>query len=342
MAARPLELGRDQIVAFRRRVGALDERLPPGADSLRRAAWAGLADSMPRAALHSIHARVAGTGPATWEDETLVQLWGPRFADYVVAAQDLAPFSLGRLPENSSGRTRAFDTAARLHTFLDGRRMPFGDAGHAMDVPPNSLRYAAATGTVVLRWDGAHQPVVWTVPPPTMTAIDARLELARRFLHIFGPTTPRAFVRWGGLGAPAALGAFEALASRGELMAVRTPLGEAWILADDEASFGEPPSEPAAARLLPSGDAYYLLWGHDRSLLVPEADRRAALWTSRVWPGALLVGGEITGTWRRSGGTISIDPWRPLTTVEREAIEAEARSLPLPGLARPATVRWAP
>jgi hypothetical protein len=37
---------------------ALDERLRPGPDSLRRAAWAGLQDSMPRAALLSIHARV--------------------------------------------------------------------------------------------------------------------------------------------------------------------------------------------------------------------------------------------------------------------------------------------
>src|SRR5918996_2881393 len=74
-----LELTRSQILAFRRHVGALDERLPPGSRSLRRAAWAGLQDSMPRAALLSIHARVRGTAPSTWEDPSLVQLWGPRF-----------------------------------------------------------------------------------------------------------------------------------------------------------------------------------------------------------------------------------------------------------------------
>jgi hypothetical protein len=55
---------------------------------------------MPRAALLSIHARVAGTGPTTWEDPSLVQLWGPRFSVYVVAARDLAVFSLGRLPDD--------------------------------------------------------------------------------------------------------------------------------------------------------------------------------------------------------------------------------------------------
>ena len=52
-----LNLTRPQILAFRRHVGALDERLPRGRRSLRRAAWAGLQDSMPRAALLSIHAR---------------------------------------------------------------------------------------------------------------------------------------------------------------------------------------------------------------------------------------------------------------------------------------------
>jgi hypothetical protein len=102
-----LDLRRSQILGFRRRVGALDQRLPPGRRSLRRAAWAGLQDSMPRAALHSIHARVVGTEPSTWEDPSLVQLWGPRYSAYVVAAADLAIFSLGRLPDDAAGRRRA-------------------------------------------------------------------------------------------------------------------------------------------------------------------------------------------------------------------------------------------
>ena len=99
-----LDLTRPQILAYRRSVQALDERLPAGADSLRQAAWAGLQDSMPRAALLSIHARVEGTEPSTWEDASLVQLWGPRFSAYVVAARDLAVFSLGRLPDDARGR----------------------------------------------------------------------------------------------------------------------------------------------------------------------------------------------------------------------------------------------
>src|SRR3989337_158975 len=72
-----LELTRSQILAFRRRAAALDERLRRGRRALRRAAWAGLQDSMPRAALLSIHARMAGTEAASWEDPSLVQVWGP-------------------------------------------------------------------------------------------------------------------------------------------------------------------------------------------------------------------------------------------------------------------------
>src|SRR5687768_16413669 len=99
-----LDLTRSQILAFRRHVGALDERLPAGPRSLRRASWAGLQDSMPRAALLSIHARVEGTGPSIWEDPSLVQLWGPRFSTYVVPARDRALFSLGRLPDDTRRR----------------------------------------------------------------------------------------------------------------------------------------------------------------------------------------------------------------------------------------------
>jgi hypothetical protein len=125
--------------------------------------------------------------------------------------------------------------------------------------------------------------------------------------------------------------AFAALS--GKLAPVHTPLGDAWILADDEAAFRQSSSsKPAPARLLPSGDAYFLLWDVDRELLVPDAKRRTELWTTRVWPGALLVNGEIAGIWRRSAANISIDVWRPLSPAEWEAVEAETTTLPLPGL----------
>ncbi|NJO13356.1 MAG: winged helix DNA-binding domain-containing protein [Gammaproteobacteria bacterium] len=293
---------------------------------------------MPRAALLSIHARVAGVRPATWEHSSLVQLWGPRFNAYVVAAKDLAVFSLGRLPENVQGRMRAYDTANRLHAVLDGQRLPFGQAGRALGVVPNSLRYATATGRVLMRWDGARQPVIWTVPAPSVDPQHARLELARRYLHSFGPTTAIAFADWAGVRLPEAHAAFESLSR--ELLAVRTR----WVMLGywpmTRRSFEQSRGPQHRARLLPSGDTYYLLWGPDRSLLVPDSKHRAKLWTARVWPGALLIKGEIAGVWRRAGGEVSIEAWRRLSIVEREAAESEALTLPLPDLDAPIAVRW--
>jgi hypothetical protein len=340
MTVTRLDLTRQQILAFRRHAGALDERLPHGQDSLRRAAWAGLQDSMPRAALLSIHARVAGTGPSTWQDPSLVQLWGPRYSVFVVAARDLAVFSLGTRSDDAKGRQRADDLAARLHAVLGGASMTYGEAGRALGVHPNRLRYAAETGTVLIRWEGARQPVVWTVPPPEVDPRDARLELARRYLHVYGPTTPEAFARWAGIGPRYGAAAFDALT--GELTPVRTPVGDAWSLTADEAVLraAPGPGPVAPARLLPSGDSYLLLQGTDRDLLVPDTDRRAALWTPRVWPGGLLIEGEVAGTWRRANALMTVQPWRPLSSAERDAVAAEAESLPIPGLDRRIAIRW--
>ena len=338
MGASTLSLSRSQILAFRRQIGSLDERLPRGSRSLRRAAWAGLQDSMPRAALLSIHARVEGAHPSIWEDPSLVQVWGPRFSTYVVPARDHAVFTLGRLPEDGPGRQRAEDVAARLYAFLDGRRLGDGEVGRALGVNSNLFRYAAPTGTILIRWEGARQPTIWTVPRPEVDPLAARRELARRFLHVFGPTTPASFATWAGIGSVEAGAAFDSL--KRSITAVRTPIGEAWILTRDEPAFRAPAGPVAAARLLPSGDAYYLLQGSDRELLVPDARRRGELWTSRVWPGAVLVAGDIVGTWRRAQANLTISPWVRLGRAKREAVEAEAQTLPLPGVEGRIAVRW--
>jgi Winged helix DNA-binding domain len=337
MPRTPLDLTRAQILAFRRRASALDERLPRGARSLRQAAWAGLTDSVPRAALLSIHARVEGTKQSSWEDPSLVQVWGPRFSIYVVPARDRAVFTLGRFPDAEHRRRRAEDMAARVHAFLAGRRLKDNDVQHALGVG-NAIKYAAPTGTLLLRWDGARTPEIWTVPRPKVEPLEARRELVRRYLHILGPATPEDFATWAGVQDARARATFDELGTA--LTPVRTPIGDAWILRHDEPAFREPQGRPAAARLLPSGDTYYLFWGAGRELLVPDAARRGELWTSRVWPGAVLVDGEIVGTWRRAKAELSVRSWRRLTRAERDAVEAEARSLPLPRVETEIAVRW--
>jgi len=336
---RRLPLTRAQVLAFRRRVGGLDRRLPAGAKSLRLAAWAGLQDSMPRAALLSIHARVEGIGPGSWEGPSLVQVWGPRFSAYVISEQDRALFTLGRLPDDPARRSEFQDLADRIEAFLDGRRMDCREVGRGLGRHPVSLRYAAPTGRVLIRWDGARQPIIWTVPSPEIDPFDARLELARRYLHVFGSGTSESFAEWAGIKPPRGRAAFDALA--GSLTPVRTPGGDGWILSADEEAFRSPvDGQPAAARLLPSGDTYFLLQGADREVLVRDAARRAELWTPRVWPGAVVVAGEVAGTWRRAGAVVTVEPWRRLSRTSRDAVEREAQSFPLPGVQGDVRARW--
>jgi hypothetical protein len=291
---------------------------------------------MPRAALLSIHARVEGTEPSTWEDPSLVQFWGPRYNSYVVAARDLAVFSLGR-PDDVKGRQLAEDLAVRLHALLGGTRMNYGEAGRALGVHPNALRYAAPTGRVMIRWDGRaaadhlDRPATRSRsergPTRARTSVPARLRPRRaRGVRLVGGDIRAGRRR-----------PFGAL--RRSLTPVRTPIGDAWILSRDEPALRRTVGPAAAARLLPSGDTYFLFQGADRELLVADPDRRRALWTPRVWPGGLLVGGEVVGTWRRVHGTVTVQTWRRLSRPVRDAVEAEAQSLPLPGISE-ILVRW--
>jgi hypothetical protein len=59
-----------------------------------------------------------------------------------------------------------------------------------------------------------------------------------------------------------------------------------------------------------------------------------------VWPGALLVAGKVAGTWRRAGRTVTIQAWQRLSRAAREAVVAEAESLPLPDIGGRIVVHW--
>lgn len=293
---------------------------------------------MPRAALLSLHARVGGIGPDVLAEPALVQVWGPRFNVYAVAADDAPIFTSSRMPHRGPRVDRALETIERLEGLLGDSRMDCREAGKALGDHPNSLRYGTLTGRLRIEWDGARQPTIWLVDAPEIEPAEARRELARRHLHVMGPSTHQAFADWAGIEPAIASTVFEDL--RPELVSVVTPIGEAWMLASDEADVRAAPAPPAPARLLPSGDAFWLCWGDERSLLVPHAAHRDLLWTPRVWPGALLVDGDVAGVWRRSKGKVTIEPWRRLTAAERTAVEAEAESFPLPESDLPVTVEW--
>jgi hypothetical protein len=54
----------------------------------------------------------------------------------------------------------------------------------------------------------------------------------------------------------------------------------------------------------------------------------------------VLVAGELAGTWRRAGAVVTVETWGRLSRAERESVEAEAASMPLPGINQQIVVRW--
>ncbi|WP_158849150.1 DNA glycosylase AlkZ-like family protein [Saccharothrix deserti] len=87
----------------------------------------------------------------------------------------------------------------------------------------------------------------------------------------------------------------------------------AWLPADRIEAFENPP-EPEVVRLLPPLDPY--LNARDRDLLVPDKAHQKEVWRILGRRGALLVDGEILGTWQaKVNGSrldVKISPFVPL------------------------------
>jgi Winged helix DNA-binding domain len=82
-------------------------------------------------------------------------------------------------------------------------------------------------------------------------------------------------------------------------------------------------------RLLGPFDLF--LQGRDRETLVPSAAHRKALWPTLGRPGAVLVDGEVLGTWRpRASGDrlrVLVDRWVPWDPAVEDAVHAQGERL---------------
>ena len=117
-------------------------------------------------------------------------------------------------------------------------------------------------------------------------------QLARRFLHAYGPARPRLLAEWAGIARSHA----DALWERaGDLAEVDLDGRKAWVLAEDAAALADPP-RARGARLLPNLDP--LAGGRDREVLVPEDRVRKQIWKVLGGPGLVLVDGEVAAVWR--------------------------------------------
>jgi hypothetical protein len=328
---------REQIMRFRALASHLDEKLPP--QSFAKAAWAGLQDSVPRGGVIALHARVSGTRPDSWEDPSVVQIWFRGGADYIVPRADAGIFTLGSFPRDPERGKRLERLADQIHRLTDGRTVPVREIqARLRDTGPFAVRNSALTGRVHIRWDASN---IWIIPVerPDVDVEDARRELARRFLHWFGPATKAGFTRWAGVSPRDASETWKQIEDR--LVPVEVEGEQRFMLAADADVLAD--AEPIrGVRLLPADDPFTKV---DKKLLVPDAKRRTIVLppageSPGYIPGAVLVDGEIVGAWQRQQRKVTIHPFSRLSSQVREAIEQDALTFPIAGSTAP-TVSWA-
>lgn len=303
---------REQAIAYRLQVNNLVERLPAG--SHEEAAYVGLQDTAPRDALLGLHARMTGSSPADWEHPSLIQTYSPRAAVYVLPARDFGVFTLGRMPLDS----RWIDVLAeQVCETLGGQERRRGAGIHG-------LREACASGRIAVRWDTTS---LWVreVPRPAIDVDEARLELCRRHVHCFGPTTAKVFAWWAGMSPADARVVWHAVAD--ELVEVDFDGAPGWVLRDDADRLLSADA-PRGVRLLAAPDLR--LFGRDRDgRFIAPGLRALTAAADSFHPNGLLVDGRIVGAWGRKGGRVDVVLSEELKRAQYDDLCAEVASLPV-------------
>ena len=326
-----LRVTRAQILAFRRAVQALDARLPAGKASLRQAACGRPAGQHARAALLSLHARVEGTTATTWETPPLAQIWGPRYSAYVVDERDAPAFTLGRLPDTGPKRRLAESLTGRLAQVLGDTRMTQSAAARALDEPPNRLRYAARSRDACASGGTGQgsRRCGWR-----RRLGSGRRGAARSRAPLSARLRPRDRGRIRRVGRPHVAGRRSGVRRAGNVAGPgRHAAWRRMDPGDDEPLLRRPPATPARARFLPSGDTWFLFQrpGESGAARRERGTAQPPLDVARLAWRAARRRRHRRHVAPRGTAVLTIETWRRLSRPERQAVEAEAASLPLPG-----------
>lgn len=171
-------------------------------------------------------------------------------------------------------------------------------------------------------------PKLWAVPRETK----GFTELLLAYLRLHGPAGPSEVAAY--FGAPVT----EIKQIWPEDLAEVTVGGKrAWLPPDRLATLANPP-DPDVVRLLPPLDPY--LQARDRDLLVPDKGSQKEVWRILGRRGAIMVDGEITGTWQaKAAGKRLAVTLNPFGEPPPDAVEEEAHRLATTRGLTSATVR---
>lgn len=347
---------RGQVLAFRVRAQQLDRATGDVGET--RVLDLGVQDTGPDGGLWALANR--GVDVSALSGRELVTLWTVRGAPHVYRREDVpgvaaavAPYSAADAAKrihDAAKPLRAAGTdalsalaavAAAMRTVVTGP-MVKGEVSSrvaaVMDEPylrqcrpcrsihlyEMPFRLAALRAGLELR-AGTSPPVLEPIPGfAPADEVPDRLDLVRGYLRLLGPATPQQVADF--LDAPV-----REVRSRWPDDAVEVDVeGERrWLLGADVDVLAESGSASGPARLLGPYDLF--LQARDRSLLVEDAVRAATLWPVLGRPGAVLLDGDLAGTWRarKSGSalTVEVTPWRPVPPAASAALEEQAERL---------------
>ena len=214
------------------------------------------------------------------------------------------------------------EVSARVTAVMDPPYLLFCrpcEATHLYEMP---FRLAALRAGLELQ-AGTSPPVLQPVEGfARAPRAHERHDLVRAYLRLLGPATPKDVAAY--LDAPVT-----DVRARWPSDAVEVSVdGERrWILAADQDRLAA--AEARTTRLLGPYDLF--LQARDRSLLVGDPARAKTLWPVLGRPGAVLVDGEIAGTWRpRASGSrlkLQVELWSKTSAALRSSITEQAERL---------------
>ena len=164
----------------------------------------------------------------------------------------------------------------------------------------------------------------------SMPELDAKAELALRYLKGFGPASLNDFAYWTGMRVGDARPIFESLSESIVEVEITGQKRKAYILEEDASNLQGLGGIPPHARLLPQFDALTL--GHKDKTRFIDPSVKSKIFRPRANVAAtILLYGMIAGVWKmrkeRKNWRLELSPFRNLDEEEEETVEAEIERL---------------
>ncbi len=302
----------------------------------------------------SVRVRTAGLTSCSVDeartlDRSVVRTWAMRGTLHLMASADvrwmlslLGPVMIRKSSRRLGELGLAGDDGAKAVAALRGALESYGPMTRAeiadrlsgLDVPVEGqgvyhlVRLAALERIVCLGPDAGGESTYdlldrWL--PASRPVEDPRAELARMYVHAYGPAGPDDLAAWSGLPLRASRAAFEGIV--GELVHVSIEGTPAWIPASRADWLHSPSPQAPTVRLLPAFDTY-LLGYRERDLGVsPEHVRRVHPGGGIIRP-TLMIDGRAAGVWARKRTrrsiVVTVTPFDDLSLEIMPGIEEEA------------------